>query len=94
MFIHQEYVSKKYSKNIPSVRIFQYKISSQQEYSSAKYSVGRNILVQNIQTVGEYSSAKYSLGRNIAIQNIHSAGIFQFKIFIQWEYSGTKTFIP
>jgi hypothetical protein len=81
-------------QNIQPTGIFQCKIFSQQEYSSAKYSVSREISAQNIQSVGRfqynisvweifiqqrYSSTKCSVGRDIPVQNIQPTGMFQPK---------------
>jgi hypothetical protein len=75
-------------QNIHSVRIFQYKIFSKQEYFR-----------QNIQSAGIFQF-KYSARRIFRYkifskqeyhrQNIQSAGIFQFKIFSEQEYSSSK----
>ena len=82
------------TQNIQSLELFQYKIFSQQKYASAKYSVGKDILVQ--------TSAKYSVSRKIcqykicreqgysSTQNIQSFELFQYKIFSQQEYASTK----
>ena len=61
--------------------IFQYKIFSQEGYFGTKYSVSRDISVQNIQSVGIYIR---SVGIFL-VQNIQSVGIFQHKIFRQYE---------
>jgi hypothetical protein len=57
-------------QNIQSVGIFQYKIFSQYGYLSTKYSVSRDIPVQNV-----------PFGRKMTVQNIVSGGIFQYKMF-------------
>jgi hypothetical protein len=87
-------------QNIQSVEIFQCKIYSQHEYSSAKYAVSKDIPVQNMQSVRifqykifsqqTYSSTKYSVSRNIPVQNMQSAEIFQCKICSQQKCSSAK----
>jgi hypothetical protein len=83
--------------------IFQYKVFSQYGYSSTKYSVSRDIPVQNIQSVRifqykvfsqyGYSSTKYSVSRDIPVQSIQSVPvrIFQYKIFSQYQYGYSST---
>jgi hypothetical protein len=60
-----------------SAEIFQYTIFSQQEYSSAKCSVSRDI-------------AKYLVSRDIPVHNIRLVGILQYTIFSQQKYSSAK----
>jgi hypothetical protein len=47
-------------QNIHSAGIFQYKIFSQQEYSSINDSFSRNIPVQNIQSAGIFQYKSFS----------------------------------
>jgi hypothetical protein len=69
-----------------SAGIFRYKTSSQQKYSGTKYSVSRDIPVQNIQSAGifqytlfsqqGYFSSKYSISRDILVPNSQLVEIF------------------
>ena len=69
-------------QNIQFVEIFQYQNiqSVEMKYSSTKYSVRRNIPVQNIQLEIFQYSTTYSVRRNIPVPDIQLA-IFQYKIF-------------
>jgi hypothetical protein len=79
-------------QNIQSAGLVQYKLFSQQGYSSTKYSVSRISPVQNIQSVGIFqyklfnqqgcSSTKYSVSRMIPGQNIQSVGVCVVYAFV------------
>jgi uncharacterized protein YjdB len=60
--------------------MFQYKIFSQQGHSSTKYSVSRDIPVQNIQSAGTFQYKIFSQSDTPG-QNIQSAGTFQYTLF-------------
>ena len=66
--------------NIQSVRIFQYKIFSQQGHSFQYKIFGKQ----------GYSSTKYSVSRDIPVGYIQSPGISEYKIFGKQGYSSGK----
>jgi hypothetical protein len=73
--------------------MLQYRISSQDGYSSTEYSVSWDIPVQNSQSVGIFQY-RLPASRDTPLQNIQSGVIFQYRIFRQLGYSSTEYSVP